>query len=53
VARKRRNEEISAAELPPTEQQRTPEEVPREMPAEEVPPEEEDYTARSKPEPGV
>src|SRR5256885_27660 len=53
VTRKRRNVEISAPELPPTEQQTTPEDVPRELPAGEVPPEEEDYKARSKSEPKV
>jgi len=53
VARKRRNAEIGAPELPPTEQQTTPEDVPREMPAQEVPPDDEDYKARSEPESGV
>src|SRR5436189_303007 len=53
VARERRIVEISAPVVPPTEprQQVRQEEVPQARPGEEVPPEEEDYKATSRPEP--
>jgi len=51
VARERRIVEISAPVVPPPRQQVTQEEVPQERPGEEVPPEEEDYKATSRPEP--